>query len=222
MASDNIWVVTSQTIEDDFSGDVATTVMEYVKHIYGSDYTYNKYKGYTVPDSAGSDVWDVQQWWESESFTDYDKNLLLIKYGRWGYGGYGVPGTHAATLAVKDGITSIAGPSSDTDLIGDAPTTGFSAPQQVAGAIQELTHLYEAKHKEGYGDNHDYINYTSPMLATRADDYNGDDNACGMSISHNGLNENRFVEGLMKCVVSNNNFPHKPAKIFTWDEVNSL
>lgn len=222
MANDNIYIVTSQHVEDNFSGDVEGTVAEYIKEVFGSDYDVFQYSGYDVPDSVGDDVIDVQLWWEDQSFTDSDKNLLLLSKGRWGFGGYGNPGTHAATLAVKDGITSIAGPSADADLIGDNPTTGYSAPQQVAGTIQELSHLYNAEHKDGYADNHDYINYTSPMLATYADNYKGEDTNCGFTIEHNSLHENRYVEGLMKCAVTNGDFPHTPAQVYTWDEVDSF
>lgn len=222
MAADNIWVVTSQHIEDNFSGDVTDTVLEYFKHIYGSNYVYDQFEGKSVPDSVGNDPADVQEWWENQPFTDSNKNLLLISKGRWGFGGWAAPGTHAATLAVKDSITSIAGPGTDSDLIGDNPTTGFAPPQQMAGAIQELTHLYDVAHKDGYADNHDYINYTSPMLATYADNYKGESTTCGFTIEHNSFNENRYVEGLMQCAVTNGNFPHKPAKVFTWDEVNAL
>ncbi|AEN06822.1 hypothetical protein Halar_3208 [halophilic archaeon DL31] len=222
MADDNIWIVTSEYVDNNFSGDVTGTVAEYFEDVYGSSYTIDEFQGISIPSNRKDSVYDVQTWWEDQSFTNSDKNLLLISRGEVGYGGYGFPGTHAATMAVKDSITTIAGPNQDADLIGDSPTVGFSAPQQVAACLHEIGHLYDCDHKDGYADNHRSLNFTSPMLATYADDYSGDTSNCGKGIEHNDFNENRFVQGYMQCAVTAGTFPHDPDKIYLASEVNSL
>lgn len=222
MASDTIWIVTSERVENNFSGDVAEAVAKYARDMFGSDYDVNKHYGYSIDGNDLNSMYDVQLWWEDDTFTSSNKNLLLTSEPYWGFGGYGLQGTHACTLAIRDGITKIVDPSKDSDLIGDEPKANFSPPQQVAGAIQEIAHLYGVNHKDGYADNHNYVNYTSPMLATYADNYAGEKTNCGITIQHKDLNETRYVQGFMQCAVTAGDFPSDPARIYTHSDVDSF
>lgn len=60
------------------------------------------------------------------------------------------------------------------------------------------------------------------MLASYADDYAGTNNQCGRTIEHKSLNENRYVEGYSKCAVDASNFNHRPDKIYTKSDIESI
>ena len=221
MVSDDIYVVTTKNVEG-WSGDHLTTMMEYIKEVYSSDYEFFEHRGYDASAASGSTPCDLLDWWRDEPFTSGDRNLLIASSSIWGEGGCAEKHGEAAVVTIYDGMAGMAGPSADSDLIGDQPVTGWAAPMQVAAGLQELGHLFGASHEQGIADNHNSVNYTSPMLASYADNQAGSDNTCGRKIEHDGLNENRYVEGYSKCAVDNSNFNHQPDKIYTKNDVESI
>ncbi len=49
MADNNIWIVTSEYVDNNFSGDVTGTVAEYFEDVYGSSYTIDEFQGISIP-----------------------------------------------------------------------------------------------------------------------------------------------------------------------------
>lgn len=225
MTSDHIYVVSSHHVENDFSGDPVGTVLEYVKEVFGSNYGFHTTRGYDISGNNASSLSELQDWWENQSFTSTDRNLLLVKATTWGEGGhaeYPSDGGHAAVASLYDGMTDMTGPDQDADLIGGQTTTGYAAPAQIATCIHELGHLFGAHHDEGYVDNHNLVNYISPVMGGYADDEAGTTNVCGDKQEYNGLLEDRWVEGYMQCVVDNAKFNHTPKEVYTASEVDSF
>jgi hypothetical protein len=219
--SDNIYLVTTEDVESD-DGDHLGVIMDYVQEVFGSDYEYYQYRGYDISDASGQTPGDLHEWWKNDPYTDSDRNLLIADANKWDEGGEATKPGNAAVVTVYKGMSDMAGPSADPDLIGEQPVSGYAAPLQVAIAIHELGHLFLAEHTHGVADNHNYVNYTSPMMASYADDRAGDNNECGDKIEHSAFNENRYVEGFCECTVHKAYFNHEPAKTYTKSEISSL
>lgn len=101
----------------------------------------------------------------------------------------------------------------------------------MSGVLHEVGHMYgcldpnyngQTNPIEGYCDNHNFVNYMTPMATSYARDEDGQENLCNDVIDHNTTNESRHVEGYLKCAVDDSNFPSTPDKVYTASEVNSL
>lgn len=221
MASDDIYLVPSQKVAG-WSGDHLGKMAAYFRHIFGGSYEVYEWSSRDISGVSGSTSCDLLDWWRDDSFTDTDKNLLIASVAEWDESGCGVHPGHAAVICIKKGFENMPGPSADPDLIGDFAVSGYAAPMQAAVALQEIGHNYHADHDQGVADSHDSLNFTSPMLASYADDQAGTDNQCGRKIEHNTLNENRYVEGFSKCAVDASDFPHDLAEVYTKSDVEGL
>ena len=222
MASDNIYLVPSETV-DGWSGDQVGKMMDYVQHVFGRNYHY--YEGYAhdTSQATGNTVPELHDWWADQSFTDYDKNLLIASVANWEKRGYATYNGNAAVICVTDDFHNLPDPATYTDRIGGASTGLFWARQtQASVALQELGHLYDARHKQGIGENHDNENYITPELTTYEDDSDYDVNQCNRINEYISSDSKWYVEGFSKCAVDNSNFSHQPARIYTKSEIEGI
>lgn len=204
-----IWLVTTDRVDDNSYFDGTLSKMEAYFNEVWTGYTIYTYAGYATDSSFEPEPPDkTAYWWDDQSFTDYDNNLLIDKVDTPGTdeGGY-YTGDHAAVVNVKDGMGDMAGPRTDADFIGDQPVTGYAAPMQVATAFQEVAHLdmslgASAEHDLGYAYEDDWVNKTSPMMTGHVENYNGETNACGDTVTNNGTKETRYIEGFTNCEAS--------------------
>jgi len=224
MVQSTIRIVTSTELEKNFSGDVAGTIEEYVASIFGSEYTVKTNRGYDVADTYdGSEIkddYDLYQWWNDQSYTSNNKNLLVVRDSRVTGRGYG-DNNAAVFCGTKNYINDVASPDTDSNLIGDVPTTFRSAPKQIAFAIHEIGHMYGASHDRGYCDEHNNVNYLSPMIVSYVGDYRGG-YQCGAKVQYDDFSENRYVQGYTECNMEYSSFPTTPEKTYTVDEIQSV
>lgn len=216
-----IRIVTSTELKNNYSGDVAGTIAEYVQDIFGSEYTVQTNRGYDVPESHdGSEIKDesdLHSWWKDEPYTSENKNLLVVRSSK--INGRGMGEDKAAVFSAQDYITNVDGPQTDSDLIGDEPTAFQSAPKQIAFAIHEIGHMYSAVHDNGYCDEHRNVNFLSPMIVSYVDDYKGG-YQCDNKVQYDDFSENRYVQGYTHCNIDY--FPSEPAKTYTTEEIKNL
>jgi hypothetical protein len=240
--STQIDLVSCERIEQKASGDVLGTIKEYVSHVFGDEYYVAKHPGEVrIPQEHYGNMSDVHTWWSQNAFTFANACLLIIPFSDHDRGGVADgEGTYtAAVVSIDSNISNIAPPSNDSDLIGKAPTTGWEHPAQISGAIHEILHLYGREHPksetdyggdvDGYCDNHNYVNYFTPMLTGygRYVSDSVDYTECADKVSYSNLNQSVYVEGVFKCSDieyedEDNKLPEPPAKTFTASEVNSI
>ena len=75
-------------------------MVEYVKHVFGGSYEYYEWSSIDTSGAGGSTAKDLWKRWRDQSFTDYDRNLLIASVADWGTGGHADKPGKAAVICV--------------------------------------------------------------------------------------------------------------------------